>query len=313
MPAPTPSPASQATTKRSPVGPPNAAAGAWETLQETPGNVAAQVFNDDPPSGAGSLPMAGVRRASPSIAAGTDRLLLVWREPAMGLRASVYAPIARPLGAPSAPVSVADGEVTDPRAVALSDGTFAAVWAANGDIFARRLGPTGAPMAAAVRVNPAPADTQDQPTAAALPEGGLVVAWRDAVRDAADMDATSIRWVRLDASLTAAGASVVANTTTAGGQSRPAIAIAPGAPSTVLLVWEDEGTGAIRGRLRRADDRDAFARLGATTADFLVSDATPAQHAPAAAFGGPMGDRFVVAWEAGDGAGAGIALRQFPR
>ncbi|MBK8693172.1 MAG: hypothetical protein IPN17_12960 [Deltaproteobacteria bacterium] len=197
--------------------------------------------------------------------------------------------------------------------MALSDGTFALVWSAGGDIFARRLNADGAPMAAAVRVNPNPADAQDQPTAAALPEGGLVVAWRDAARDAADMEGTSVRWVRLDASLSAMGAASVANTTTAGNQARPAVAIAPGAPSTVLFAWEDEATGAIRGRLRRADDRDAFARLGGTTADFAVSDGTPAQHAPAAAFGGPMGDRFVVAWEAGDGAGAGIALRQFPR
>jgi hypothetical protein len=288
-------------------------AGAWETLQVTPGSVAAQVFNDDPPPGSGSLPPMGARRASPTVAASADRLLLAWREPGMGLRASTFSPVSRPLGAAGAPVSIADGEVSDPRAVALSDGTFAIVWSANGDIFARRLNAMGMPMAAASRVNPNPADTQDQPTAAALPEGGLVVAWRDAARDAADMDGTSVRWIRLDASLTAMGAASVANTTVAGGQSRPAVAIAPGSPSTLLMVWEDESTGAIRGRMRRADDRDAFARLGGTTADFLVSDGTPAQHSPAAAFGGPMGDRFVVAWEAGDGAGAGIALRQFPR
>lgn len=288
-------------------------AGAWETLQVTPGSVAAQVFNDDPPSGSGAVLTPGARRASPTVAASAERLLVAWREPGMGLRASTFSPLVRPLGNAGTPVSIADGELSDPRAVALSDGTFAVIWSAGGDIFARRLNATGMPMAAAVRVNPNPADAQDQPTAAALPEGGLVVAWRDAARDAADMEGTSVRWVRLDASLTAMGAASVANTTTMGNQARPAVAIAPGAPSTVLFAWEDEASGAIRGRLRRADDRDAFARLGGTTADFAVSDGAPAQHAPAAAFGGPMGDRFVVAWEAGDGAGAGIALRQFPR
>ena len=287
-------------------------AGAWETLQETPGNVAAQVFSDDPPGGSGVLPMSGGPRLTPTLAASADRLLLAWSEPMVGLRASTFAPLTRPLVGPATtPVAVADGAISDPRAVALSDGTFALAWSADGDIFARRLTAMGMPMAAAVRVNPSATETQDQPTAAALPEGGMVVAWRDATRDASDMEATSIRWVRLDAALTVMGVAAVINTTTAGGQSHPAVAIAPGTPSTLLLVWEDEATGAIRGRVRRADDRDGFARLGGTTADFLVSDATPAQRAPAAAFGGPMGDRFVVAWEAG--VGAGIAMRQFPR
>lgn len=288
-------------------------AGAWETLQVTPGNVAAQVFNDDPPTGSAALPAAGARRVSPTVAASADRLLLAWREPGTGLRASSFSPLARPLGAASAPVSVADGEVGDPRAVALSDGSFAVVWSAGGDIFARRISAAGAPMDAAVQVNPNSAETQDLPCAAALPEGGLVVAWQDAARDAADMDATAIRWVRLDASLRAMGTAATANTTTAGPQSHPTLAVAGGTPSTVLFAWEDEATGTIRGRLRRADDRDAFARLGGTSADFLVSEATPAQHRPAAAFGGPMGDRFVVAWEAGEVVGAGVAVRQFPR
>jgi hypothetical protein len=161
-------------------------AGAWETLQVTPGSVAAQVFNDDPPPGSGAVLTPGARRASPTVAASAERLLLAWREPGMGLRASTFSPVARPLGNAGTPVSIADGELSDPRAVALSDGTFALVWSAGGDIFARRLNAMGMPMAAAVRVNPNPADAQDQPTAAALPEGGLVVAWRDAARDAAD-------------------------------------------------------------------------------------------------------------------------------
>jgi hypothetical protein len=282
-------------------------AGAWETLEQTPGNVAAQVFNDDPPPGTRSLPAAGAARSAPAIAAGPDRVLLAWVE-AAGLRASTFA-LARPLGAASAPVAVADGAAADPRAVALSDGTFALVWSAAGDIFARRLTAAGAPMGAAVRVNPSAADTQDQPAAAALPEGGLVVAWQDAAHDAADADGTAVRWVRLDAGLVATGAASTINTTTAGAQAHPALAVAPGTPSAVLVVWEDVATGAVRGRLRRADDRDAFARLGATSADFALGDGAPAQRAPAAAFGGPADGRFAVAWEDG----AGIAVRHFPR
>jgi hypothetical protein len=283
-------------------------AAAWETLEQTPPNVAAQVVNDDPPPGTRVLPAAGgAARSSPTLAASSDRLLLAWIE-AGGLRAVTFA-LTRPLGAAGASVSVAEGSVADPRAVALADGTFALVWSAAGDIFARRLTGAGAAMGAASRVNPAAAETQDQPAAVALPEGGLVVAWQDAARDAADPDATSIRWVRLDAGLAAMGSASAANTTTAGSQSHPTLAVAPGAPSTILFAWEDAATGAIRGRLRRADDRDAFARLAGTTADFALSDGTPAQHAPAAAFGGPSNERFAVAWEATPG----IAVRQFPR
>nr|MBK7065197.1 hypothetical protein [Deltaproteobacteria bacterium] len=89
-------------------------AGAWETLQVTPGSVAAQVFNDDPPPGSGAVLTPGARRASPTVAASAERLLLAWREPGMGLRASTFSPVARPLGNAGTPVSIADGELSDP-------------------------------------------------------------------------------------------------------------------------------------------------------------------------------------------------------
>lgn len=54
------------------------APGAWETLQETPGNVAVQVFNDDPPAGSGVMASPGPRRLSPTLAASAGRLVVAW-------------------------------------------------------------------------------------------------------------------------------------------------------------------------------------------------------------------------------------------
>ncbi len=291
-----------------PAGAAGAFAAAWETLQATPGNVAAQVVDDNPPTGAGSLVAPGVRRAAPSVASTATRTLLAWTEPGAGVRASVFA-TARPLGTAGTAQSIADGDAADAHAVALSDGSFVVVYASGGDVWARRFG-ASAPSGAAFRVNPTTAGTQDQPAAAALPDGGFVVAWRDDAHDAVDGDGTAVRWVRVDASGTPGTTALTANTTAAGDQSHPALAVATGAPATVLVVWEDGPSGTVRGRLRLATDGDVFARLGATSADFALGDATAGQHAPAVTFGGPAGDRFAVAWEAPDGS---IAVRHFPR
>ncbi|MBK8693171.1 MAG: hypothetical protein IPN17_12955 [Deltaproteobacteria bacterium] len=48
----------------------------------------------------GGAPAGRAARLSPTVAASAERLLLAWREPGMGLRASTFSPVARPLGAP---------------------------------------------------------------------------------------------------------------------------------------------------------------------------------------------------------------------
>jgi hypothetical protein len=162
---------------------------------------------------------------------------------------------------------------------------------------------------AAVRVNANAAEVQDQPAVAALGSGEVVVAWRDAARDASDNDGTSIRWARLDAGLGRVGNVGVANSTTAGSQSTPAVVVSGGASPAVLIAWRDEATGLVRARLRTPEDGDVFARIGRGAGDFAVSDGR-ASGAPAVTAGGADNARFAVAWVR---EGGPVMLRQFPR
>jgi hypothetical protein len=289
--------------------------GAWET--DMPQNVGLQAFDDDAPTTTFvRVPAApsGGRNNGPAVAASGDRAMTVWRAldsggRPLGVRAA-STPLARRLAAPTMTRTVADGDVSSVAVAARPDGRFVAVWSAGGDIFARVLDGEGVPQGmAAVRVNANAAEVQDQPAVAALGSGEVVVAWRDAARDASDNDGTSIRWTRLDAGLGRVGNVGVANSTTAGSQSTPAVVVSGGASPAVLIAWRDEATGLVRARLRTPEDGDVFARIGRGAGDFAVSDGR-ASGAPAVTAGGADNARFAVAWVR---EGGPVMLRQFPR
>jgi len=291
--------------------------GTWET--DMPQNVALQAFDDNAPATTAptvaAAPASG-RNNGPAIAASTDRVVAVWRAldsggRALGVRAAGTALAAR-LSAPGAMATqqVFAGDVLSVAVAARPDGRFVAVWSSGGDIQARLLDGNGAPQGAAeVRVNANAAEVQDQPAVAALPNGEVVVAWRDAARDASDNEGASIRGAGLDANLARVGGVGVANTTTAGGQSVPALAVSGGSAPVVLVAWRDEATGLVRGRLRNPDDTDVFARLGRGAGDFAVSDGRAAGGV-AATSGSVDNGRFAVAWVR---EGGPVMVRQFPR
>ncbi len=290
--------------------------GAWET--DMPQNVGLQAFDDDAPATTSvtvaPAPASG-RNNGPAIAASTDRVVAVWRAldsggRALGVRAAGTA-LARRLTAPGMVTQqVFAGDVQSVAVGSRPDGTFVAVWSSGGDILARVLNGMGVPQGAAeVRVNANVAEVQDQPAVAALPNGEVVVAWRDAARDASDNDGTSIRWARLDASLARVGGVGVANTTTSGSQSLPAVTVSGGNVPAVLFAWRDEATATVRGRLRTAEDGEVFARLARGTGDFAVSDGRAAG-ALAVTSGGADNARFAVAWVAEAGP---VRVRLFPR
>jgi hypothetical protein len=294
---------------------------AWETITDR--NVLAQTFDDQAPRATTppryvSVPVAmtGAVRQQPAVAASASRALVAWREGtgATGaLRVSSYA-LALPLTAPSAAVMLAANVSDAPRAVAAPDGTFVVAWSSAGDIFAQRVSAMGAAMGAAVSASPVSAQVQDQPALAALADGTFVVAWRDAAQDAVDSDGTSVRWVRLSASLQRMGDARTAPTTVAGNQARPTVAAGAGTNPPVLIAWEDATTGHIRGRLVRADGAEVFSRVGGSTRDFAISaGAGSARRNPAAAAGGASVPQFAVAWEGDDGMGTGVRMRLFPQ
>ncbi len=288
-----------------PVASPSGFVGAWESGSSATRNVVAEAFeNRAPPTAADpryvSVPVAaaGTHRVQPSIAVAGARALAVWREgtDAAGPMRAVTYPVSLPLGAPTAAVQIAATGTGTPRAVALRDGSFAVVWSAAGDIFARRVSAMGALSGDAVQVSPVSAAVQDQPAAAALGDG-LVVAWHDEAPDS-DGSAT-VRWATLGSNLTRMGDARVAPTTVAGEQRRPTVAVGAGDTPTVLLAWEDVATGHIRGRLARADGTAVFSRVNASTDDFQLStgDNGAMRAEPSAASGGVTQRQFAIAWE----------------
>ncbi len=293
---------------------------AWESGVGSVRNVIAETFeNRAPPATRASVPVAAAAtlRQQPSVAVSGGRALVVWREgtdASAVLRAVTYG-VSLPLSPPSAPVVVTPVSVGLPRAVALRDGSFAVVWSATGDIFARKVSATGALMGEAVQVNPTSAQIQDQPAAAAL-EDGIAVAWHDEAAD--EMGSPTVRWARTGANLQRMGEAHDAPTTLAGDQAHPTIAVGTTNPPSVLVAWEDAATHHIRGRLSTPLGVAAFSRVGASTSDFQISVGDDVARAdPSAAAGGTTLPQFAVAWEDADTSSAtsrrGIVMRLFPQ
>lgn len=292
---------------------------AWETYEQRSSDIAAQAFGYGIPQAGRVIlttQMATQLSRSPGLAANGSRVVAAWQSQEGAVRGVkvVAVPLA-PFAAPSAPpVSLADGDATGVRVAATASG-FVVVWSASGDIFARRLDAMGAPLGTSVRVNPVASEAQDQPSVAALPDGSAVVAWRDAARDTLDGDGTSIRWVRLGADGTPDPTLRIANTTVAGDQARPSVAVVPsagGAMPAVLIAWED-ASGSIRARLVHPDGSEVISRVSGAATDFQVNTSdTGVRHEPVAVGGGPGGSTFAVAWEGPDSDTSGIFARIFP-
>ena len=77
----------------------------------------------------------------------------------------------------------ARGEQADPAIAVLADSSFVVVWDGSGDgdqegVFARQFSASGAPLTGELRVNQTTTGQQCDPSVAATPDGGFVVAWR---------------------------------------------------------------------------------------------------------------------------------------
>lgn len=124
-----------------------------------------------------------------------------------------------------------------PAVAASSAGVFLVVWADNRAVApdvagyairARRFDADGQPLDAAdFVVNRLTTGDQTLPVVAATPDGGFLVAWRDASRTAPDTSVAAIRARRVGADGTLAANDVLVNSTTPNDQSEPALAVAP--------------------------------------------------------------------------------------
>jgi cysteine-rich repeat protein len=161
---------------------------------------------------------------------------------------------------------------TTPVVAASTEGVFLVVWADNRlvapdlsgyGVRARRFLSDGTPLDAAdFPVNLATTGDQHQPTVAATPDGGFLVAWRDTSRRAPDAASGSIRARRVGIDGALGATELLLNSTTLGDQSEPALAVAPDGRWAVVFTDASATTGdasgtQVRVRFFGADDAPA--------------------------------------------------------
>ena len=150
--------------------------------------------------------------------------------------------------------TIANNQI-DPAITALTDGGWVTSWSSYDqdsstfDIYQQRFNTSGNPIGNEVRVNTTTEDHQYNPAITALTGGGWVTSWISYDQDGSYWD---IYQQRFDASGSAIGSEIVANTTTAGDQYNPAItALTIGGGWVTSWISYDQNGG----------DRDIYQQL----------------------------------------------------
>jgi Ca2+-binding RTX toxin-like protein len=135
---------------------------------------------------------------------------------------------------------------------ALADGGFLVTWAdqslandtSSTGVKAQFFTAAGAKVGGEFLVNTTTTGSQNQPTAAQLANGTIVVAWQDASATGGDLSGTAIRAQLLSSTGTPIGSEFLVNTTTNHGQQSPVVTALAG--GGFVITWRDlsEGTGA---------------------------------------------------------------------
>ncbi|HEY0013730.1 MAG TPA: hypothetical protein VGB79_12865 [Allosphingosinicella sp.] len=137
------------------------------------------------------------------------------------------------------------GDQTDPSAAVLPGGGFVIVWTTTDPakdgfgnaIVAQRFGADGAKIGAEFVVNSRGAASQFTPTVKSFADGGFVIAWATA-DTAQDGSGNAIEAQLFDASGAKVGAEFRVNTTTAGDQGAPSIAVLT--DGRYVIGWDDQ-------------------------------------------------------------------------
>ncbi|HLA63073.1 MAG TPA: T9SS type A sorting domain-containing protein [Rhodothermales bacterium] len=197
------------------------------------------------------------------------------------------------------------GGQVNPAVAVGADGRFVVAWHSTGQdgdgagVFARRYSAAGAPEGGEVQANTYTTGSQSVPSVAMSADGAFVVAWRSAGQDGSGYGVYARRY---DAAGAAQGEEGGVNTTTAGDQTFPSVAMDAGGGA--FVVWRSVG-----------EEGGAYARrysaAGAPEGgEFRVSAVAPAvAFAPAVALDAD-GDAFVV-WTDEDEGGVGVYVRRY--
>ncbi|MCZ2342316.1 MAG: cadherin-like domain-containing protein [Bacteroidales bacterium] len=185
------------------------------------------------------------------------------------------------------------------------NGNFVVTWTGDGtnnDVFFQRFDRNGTRVGLATLVNTYLTGTQTSPTVAYTSTGGFIIAWAGAGSAA---ETNGIYAQRYSSDGKVAGTNILVNTTTAGIQSTPSIAV--DAKGNFLIAWQsDTGDGDGSGVFARR-----FASTGAATSSEFRLNATTTgdQTAPVVRY--DASGNFVAAWQGPDADGTGIFARRF--
>jgi hypothetical protein len=178
-----------------------------------------------------TLEANGDQYAPAAVASGTG-IIAAWRNDFVS---GVSLRFLRPSGADTNTTTVSISGAEEPALAALPGGGAVIVWEAVGagsegrDLYAQRLNGIGARIGSPVLVNGVIAGSQENAAVAAFSDGGFVVVW-----ESDDGDGFGIFGRRFDAAGAPVGGDFRVNTTTAGVQSDPAVAVLPNGEFVVL-------------------------------------------------------------------------------
>lgn len=192
------------------------------------------------------------------------------------------------------------GDQADPVVAVDSDGDFVVAWTSDGQdgelrgIYARQYNDDGTPADAEFKVNQTTAGDQHAPALAGTDSGDFAVAWVGP-----DAGGLGIFARAYESNGTPASGEVAVNTTTAGAQSAPAVAILES--GDFLVVWQGPGPSGLEiwGRL--------FTEGGLPlSGEFQINTSSAGDQIDPTAGSSDEFDEFVVAWTGFDADGRGI-------
>lgn len=200
-----------------------------------------------------------------------------------------------------------------PRTAALTDGTYVTVWSEEGTdgsdhgVFAQRFSAGGNPLGEAFQVNEWHVDYQYQPSVAAAPDGGFIVAWTSEGQDGGEPGLSGVYARRFGPGGAPAGGEFLINTETEGRQKTPSVSVSAGGGFAVSWEsWDQDGDS--YGVYMQRFDADGERRGGETQVNTFTEGYQGFSDAAALAGGG-----YAVTWMSlgQDGGAHGVYVQTF--
>ncbi|PHS28041.1 MAG: hypothetical protein COA85_04265 [Robiginitomaculum sp.] len=210
----------------------------------------------------------------------------------------------------------------DLSAAALPNGGFVLVWADDSGqfsdldqmaVFMRRYDAAGVAQGAITQVNTITISNQLRTDVAVFSNGGFVIVWEDVSQTGGDTDVSAVRAQRFDANGVAQGSELLVNTTTAGSQGRPRVAVLSN--DSFVVVWNDSSQtgGDTDNSAVRAQRFDAS---GTTQGGEFLVNTTVVGRQDQSNIAALSGGDFIVSWKdnsltLGDLASADVFAQRF--